>query len=144
MFPSPVALVKSHEKKCWNYFSKYQYHYGMVKCHRNVNFEEMDIECPTGKNYGFWVLRGIFNEYIKQNIIMAVLRKSNSHSIVICRLRSKINNEKEDPRRKTTQIFGFSQAAQCLWGFNEKECYIVGIIELLLHQKRLKLVILIE
>ena len=58
----------------------------MVKCCRNVDFEEMDTECSTGKNYGFWVLWGIFKEYIKQNIIMAVLRKANSHSVVICRL----------------------------------------------------------
>ena len=28
----------------------------------------------------------IFKEHTKQNIIMAVLRKANSHSIVICRL----------------------------------------------------------
>ena len=38
------------------------------------------------KKKGFWVLWGIFKEYIKQNIIMAVLRKVNSHSIAICRL----------------------------------------------------------
>ena len=56
----------------------------MVKCCRNVNFEEMDVECLTGKNYGFWVLWGIFKEYIKQNI-MAVLRKANSNSVAICR-----------------------------------------------------------
>ena len=31
-------------------------------------------------------LRLIFNEYIKQNIIMAVLRKANFHSVDICRL----------------------------------------------------------
>ena len=58
----------------------------MVKCHPNVNFEEMDTEGSTGKNDGFWLLWGIFNEYIKQNIFMAVLRKANSHSVVICRL----------------------------------------------------------
>ena len=27
---------------------------------------------------------GIFKEYIKQNIIMAVLRKANAYSVVIC------------------------------------------------------------
>ena len=46
-------------------FSKYHYHYGMVKCRQIVNFEEMDTEWSTGKNYGFWVLWGIFKEYIK-------------------------------------------------------------------------------
>ena len=30
-------------------------------------------------------LRLVFNEYIKQNIIMAVLRKTNFHSVDICR-----------------------------------------------------------
>ena len=47
--------------------------------------EEMDTERSTGKNDGFWLLWGIFKEYIKQNFI-AVLRKTHSHSVVICRL----------------------------------------------------------
>ena len=34
-------------------FSKYHYHYGMVKCCQIVIFEEMDTEWSTGKNYGF-------------------------------------------------------------------------------------------
>ena len=58
----------------------------MVKCCGNVDFEEMDTECSTGKDHGFWVLWGIFREYIKQNIIMVVLRKANSLSAVTCRL----------------------------------------------------------
>ena len=49
-------------------------------------FEEIDNEYSTGKNYEFWVLWGILKEYIKQNIIMTLLRKVNSHSVVICRL----------------------------------------------------------
>ena len=28
-------------------------YYDAVKCRRNMNFEEMDTEPPTGKNYGF-------------------------------------------------------------------------------------------
>ena len=51
----------------------------MVKCRQIVNFEEMDTEWSTGKNYGFSVLLGTFKEYIKQNLIMALLRKANSH-----------------------------------------------------------------
>ena len=31
------------------FFQNYHYHYGMVECCRNVNFEEMDTECSTGK-----------------------------------------------------------------------------------------------
>ena len=41
--------------------------------HSVVNFEEIDTECATGKNYEFWVLWRIFMECIKQN-----------HSVVIC------------------------------------------------------------
>ena len=49
----------------------------------------MDTEHLTGKNNGFWELWGIFKEYVKQNIIMAVLRKAHCHSVVICRLLKK-------------------------------------------------------
>ena len=59
-----------------------------------VNFEEMDTECSARINYGFWVLWGIFKEYIKQNIIMAVFWKTNSHLVVICRLIKKSKQEK--------------------------------------------------
>ena len=60
----------------------------------------MDTEWSTGKNYGFWVLWGIFKEYIKQNIIMAVLRKANSHSVAICGLIKKINTVKRRSKEK--------------------------------------------
>ena len=43
----------------------------VVKCCWNMNFDEMDTEPPTGKNDGFWLLWGIFKEYIKQYITMA-------------------------------------------------------------------------
>ena len=56
----------------------------VVKFHRNLNFEKMDTASYTGKNDGIsW---GIIKEYHKQNIVMAVLRKANAHSVVICRL----------------------------------------------------------
>ena len=61
-------------------------HCYMVKCRRNVNFEEMDTERSTRKIDGFWLIWGICKDYIKQNIIMAVLRKANSHSVVIFRI----------------------------------------------------------
>ena len=41
---------------------------------------------------------------------MAVLSKANSLSVVIFRLIKKINNVKEDPRRKTDSNFNFPQA----------------------------------
>ena len=65
----------------------------------------MDTEPSTGKMMGYnycrniWLL-GIFKEYIKQNIIMAVLRKTNLHSLVICRLIKNVNNVRKGPRKK--------------------------------------------
>ena len=61
-------------------------HYNMAKYHQNVILEEMHTEPPTGKNDAFWLLWEIFKDYIKENIIIAVLRKADSHSVVICRL----------------------------------------------------------
>ena len=44
---SPVKMIKSHEKKCQNCFRS------MVKCCRNVNFEEIDTEPSTKKMMNF-------------------------------------------------------------------------------------------
>ena len=76
-----------------------------------MNFEETDTEPSTRKIDGFWLIWGICKDYMKQNIIMAVLRKANSHSVVIFRLIEKINNVKGYPRRKTNSNFDFSPAA---------------------------------
>ena len=43
---------------------------------------------------------------------------------------------KRSPRRKTESNFDFFQLLPS--DYNKKECYIVNIIELFLHQKRLK------
>ena len=59
---------------------------GVVKCCQNLNFTKMDTASYTGKNDGVWLQWGIFKEYVKQNIITAVSRKANAHSVVICRL----------------------------------------------------------
>ena len=49
----------------------------MVKFCWNVNFEEMDgYWACNRKDDGFWLLWGIFKEYIKQNVIIAVLKKA--------------------------------------------------------------------
>ena len=79
-----MIMVKSHEKNMSKLFS----YDGVVKCCRNLNFEKMDTASYTGKNDGVWW--GIFKEYLKQNIITAVLRKANAHSVVICRLIKKL------------------------------------------------------
>ena len=53
--------------------------------------------------------------YIKENIIVAVLRKANSHKVDICRL-MKINHKKKS-RRKTDLNFIFFQAVKLLMRF---------------------------
>ena len=40
-------------------FQNYHYHYSMEKCCRNVNFEEIDTECSTGKNMDLSIVRNI-------------------------------------------------------------------------------------
>ena len=49
---------------------------------------------------------------VKQNIIMIVLEKANSHSVDICRF---IKNEQDKSRlrRKPDSNFDLSQAAKC-------------------------------
>ena len=58
------------------------------------------------------------------------VKKSTSSSSCNLQIDKKINNVKEDSRRKTSLNFDFSQAASCLWGFNMKDYYVVHIIEL--------------
>ena len=77
---SAVTMVKSHEKK----MSKLVSCDGVVKCPQNLNFQKTDTASYTEKNDGVWW--GIFMEHLKQNIITAVFRKTNAHSVVICRL----------------------------------------------------------
>ena len=77
MFPSPVTIVKSREKKCRNHFRVTTITTNdMVKCHQRERSRRkmMDFD---------------YCEYIKQNIIMAVLRKTHSHALVISRLMEK-------------------------------------------------------
>ena len=48
-------------------------HKDVVKCHRKLNFEEVDTAPYTGKNDGFSLSWEICQKYIKRNIIQAVL-----------------------------------------------------------------------
>ena len=75
-------MVKSHEKKMSKLFS----YGGVVKCHQNLSFEKMDIAFYTGTNDGVWLLWGVSKEYLKQNIIAAVLKKANAYWVAVCRL----------------------------------------------------------
>ena len=63
--------------------------------HYSLQYGEMSPKCEfwrddteplIGKNDRFWLLWEIFKDYIQQNVIMAVLRKANSHSIDTFRL----------------------------------------------------------
>ena len=45
-----------------------------------------DLCCAFNRNDGFWLLWGIFKEYIKQDIVIVVLQKANSHEFIIYRL----------------------------------------------------------
>ena len=118
-----MTMVKPHKKK----MSKLFFYDGVVKCGRNLNPEKMDTASYTGKNDGAWW--GIFKEFLKQNIIMAVLRKANAHSVFICRLIKKsIMQMKIDPRGKIdSNFFAYSFS---------KESYVVHIS--FLQKKRLK------
>ena len=45
VFPSPVTIVKSHEKKCQNYFPVTTITTNnMVKCHRGQQEKMMDFD----------------------------------------------------------------------------------------------------
>ena len=81
-------MVKSHEKKCQNYLLKLSLRYNEM-C-RHVNFEEMDSDSSTKKMMNFAHCEQYLTNISKQNIIMAVLRKRNSHSVAICRLIKKL------------------------------------------------------
>ena len=92
---SPVTMVKPHKKKCQNCFrlttsdhftTHWNSTYSMVKCFRNINFAEIDTELSTEQKVGFWLLKEIFQEYIKQNFIIAVLTKANFYSVDMCQL----------------------------------------------------------
>ena len=41
-------------------------HDDMVKCHQNVNFEEIYTKPSTGKNYGFWLVCGILGSILNK------------------------------------------------------------------------------
>ena len=51
--PSPVTMAKLYEKRnveiIFSNFVQNHYHYGKGKYCSNVDFEEMDTECSTGK-----------------------------------------------------------------------------------------------
>ena len=98
----------------------------VVKCRQNLNFASY-----TRKNDGVWW--GISKVYLKQNIITAVLRKVNAHSVAICRLIKKsIMKIKIDPRGKIDlNFFAYEVLVRrnlmwCIYLFTPQEAEIVG------------------
>ena len=66
----------------------------------------------------FWLLWGIFKEYIKPNIIMAVLGNENFNSVDICILIK--NNIKKDQGGKLIQTLVLSKLPNLLRRFLEE------------------------
>ena len=79
---------------------------------RNVARWDAREESNHQKDDGFWLLWGIFNEYSKQNIIEAELRKANFHSADICRC-----HLKKDQGEKLIHTLIFFKLPRCSWGF---------------------------
>ena len=103
-------------------------HYDVLRCRRNMNFEEIGTELSTRKLQVFITTRNIFKEYIKQNV-MAVLRKANAHSVVLCRL---IQGEK---LVQALVFLKLPSAYEISIRRNVMQCIY------LLHQKRLRQVV---
>ena len=72
-----MAMVKSNEKKNVKIIFLWLW---ALQCSETSLRSEF---WKDGKNDGFWLLWGIFKEYVKQNIIAAVLIKANAHSVAI-------------------------------------------------------------
>ena len=87
----------------------------------NIRWNVATKESNWEKNDGFWLLWGIFHEYIEQNIITEVLRKAIFHSADICKL---MQNQscKKDQRATLIQIFIVFRLWSCQSGFKKKEC----------------------
>ena len=133
-----VIMVKSHERKSWNYFFK-------IITVTTVwwNVAEMWIlkKCILiFQQKKWWILSTVRNIYeiYQTKYYYDIVKKSKFWFSWQLQIDKKINDVKEDPRRKTDSNFNFSQATECFWGLNQKEYYVMPIIELLLDQKRLK------
>ena len=76
-------MAKSYEKKCQNYFMMTTSSLITVWWNgaQMSILKRLILSLQPGKNDGFWLLRGIFKEYINQNIIMDVLRKTEEVDI---------------------------------------------------------------
>ena len=98
-------MVKSHEKKCQNYFHvTTNITNDMMKCSRSQQEKMMDFD------YYEEYLKGIYQTiYCYCNV-----KKSTFSFSSDLQIGKKINNVKEDPRRKIDSNFNFSKALRCL------------------------------
>ena len=102
----------------------------MVKCHRGQQEKMMDFHYHEEHLKRVYQTKYYYGSF-KKSIF------SFSSDLQIDR---KISNVKEDARIKTDSNFDFSQVLRYLVfvSFNKKQRYVVHIIELFLHQKKLK------
>ena len=78
---------------------------------QNVARRDTKEQRNKEKDDGFWLLWGILNEFIEQNIIMVELRKSNFHSVDICRLMKNQSCKKKSRKLIETLIFPICKVA---------------------------------
>ena len=76
-------MAKPCEKKCQNYLKITTSSLITVwwNAAKMSILKRLILSLQPGKTDGFWLLWGIFKEYINQNIIMAVLRKTEALDI---------------------------------------------------------------
>ena len=80
-----VTMVKSREKKFKIYFRVTANSTNdMVKCHQNVNLKRLILSVQQKKMMDFDYYEEYLRNISNKNIIMAVLRKANPHSVGIC------------------------------------------------------------
>ena len=103
-------MVKSHEKKCQNYF--FVTTNDMIKCRLGQQEKLMDFDfCEE-------YLKGVY----QTKYCYGSVQKSSLSCSFNLQIYKKINNVKEDPTRKKDSNFDFSQVLRCLV---LKECYVV-------------------
>ena len=90
----------------------------MVKCRRNVSFEDMDpIDTERSAEKKSWFLitvRNIYGVYQKKYYYGSVKKSTFSFNCDL-KIDKKLNNVNEDPRRKTdSNLDFFPSVAHCL------------------------------
>ena len=107
MFPSPVTMVKSHKKKYQKYFPVIKITANdMMKCRCVKQKKMMDFD------YCEEYLKTVYQT--KTKYYYGSIKKSTFSFSSGLQIGKKINNVKEDPRKKTDSDFDFSQVLRLL------------------------------